>query len=230
MVRAPLLAVLALALGGAALFYGALGLRRGQRLLALVLACGAVLLTPLLISPDRPCGRVLASVFAVALGVKLYDVHVGVERGFRPDAWSFLAFLPNLAAVVLRKLDREPRPSRRENVARLARQTPVFLAGAAALIGVFQVDWRRWPFAVEHCAKVVAFLLMLVPGTMVATTVLDWSEARRATRWTIRSLRARPRTSGSGGTGRPNSSCTKMCSSPSAACGRRCARPWRRSS
>src|SRR5690349_17393395 len=157
MVRAPLVPVLALALVSAALFYGALGLRRRQRVLVLAPVCSAVLMTPLLISSERPFSRLLASVFAVALCAKLYDVHVGVDRGYRPGARSFLVFLPNLATLVLRKLDREPHPSRRENFARLARLSPALLAGAAAFIGVFHIDWRRWPFAVEHCAKVVAF-------------------------------------------------------------------------
>src|SRR4051794_7292591 len=110
MARPPLVAVLALALCGAASFFGALRLRRGPRLLVLISVGLAILLTPLLIGPERPVGRLIASIFAVALCAKLYDTHVGAGRGFRPDVWSFLIFLPNLAAIVLRKLDREPRP------------------------------------------------------------------------------------------------------------------------
>ena len=40
---------------------------------------------------------------------------------------------------MLRKLDREPRPGRRENLARLAQQGLGFLAGAVALVGAFHV-------------------------------------------------------------------------------------------
>jgi hypothetical protein len=169
MVRVPLSAVLALALGCGALYWGALGLGRGRRLLVLVVVCLAILLTPLLMSPDRSIARVLASICAVALCAKAYDAHVGLDRGFRPNFWSYVVYLPNPATLVLRKLDREPRPSRSENLARLAQQGLGFLAGAMTFVGAFQVDWRRWPFMVEHCAKVVAFFLMLVPGTLAAT-------------------------------------------------------------
>jgi hypothetical protein len=165
----PLPAVLTLALGCGALFWGALGLRRGWRLLVLVAFCLAILHSPLLMSRDRSVGRLLASVLAVALCAKLYDAHVGVDRGFRPDLWFYLVSLPNPAVLVLRKLDREPRPGRREDLARLAQQGLGFLAGALALVGAFHVDWRRWPFMVEHCAKVVAFFLMLVLGALAAT-------------------------------------------------------------
>jgi hypothetical protein len=92
-------------------FYPALGLDRARRRAVLVPLWTAILLTPLLIPPARSFDRLLVSILAVALSVKLYDLHVGAERGNRPDLRTFLLFLPNLASVVLRKLDAEPRPA-----------------------------------------------------------------------------------------------------------------------
>src|SRR5205823_14126930 len=128
-------------------------------------------ISPLLIPPHRSFPRLLASILAVALSVKLYDLHVGAGRGDRPDLRTFLLFLPNLASVVLRKLDAEPRPGRMEGLVRLARAGLASMIGTALLIAAFHVDWCRIPFAAEHCTKVVAFFLALVPATGAAVEV-----------------------------------------------------------
>jgi hypothetical protein len=131
----------------------------------------SILSTPLLIASDRPFLRLLVSILAVSLSVKLYDVHVGADRGERPDLRSFLLFLPNLAGLVLRKLDSEPRPGRSVELARLATAGSRTLLGAVLLIAAFRVDWAGVPFAVEHCAKVLAVFLTLVPASAVAVAV-----------------------------------------------------------
>jgi hypothetical protein len=146
----------------AALFFPALRMSRPGRMVVLGLLVLVILLTPRLI-PLHRFARFLASAFAVALVVKLDDLHVGADLGHRPSLRAFLAFLPNPTSVVLRRLDDEPRPSRREDLLRLAKAGAAAVAGATVLIAAFLVDWRRWPFAVEHVAKVVAFFLMLVP-------------------------------------------------------------------
>jgi hypothetical protein len=152
----------------AVVFYPTLGLDRARRRAVLVLLWTSILLTPLLIPPSRPFLRLLASVLAAALSVKLFDLHVGADRGNRPDLRTFLLFLPNLASVVLRKLDAEPRPGRSEGLVRLARAGLGAMIGTALLIATFLVDWRRVPFAVEHCTKVIAFFLALFPATGAA--------------------------------------------------------------
>src|SRR4051794_37475700 len=96
-----------LAFLAAFLSYPALALDRARRRSVLVLLGTSILLTPLLIPAGRPFPRLLASVLAVALSAKLYDLHVGAGRGCRPGLRAFLLFLPNLAALVLRKLDAE---------------------------------------------------------------------------------------------------------------------------
>ncbi|MFO0889853.1 MAG: MBOAT family O-acyltransferase [Isosphaeraceae bacterium] len=39
-------------------------------------------------------------------------------------------------------------------------------------IGVFRLDWRPWPFAVEHAAKVLSFFAALVPFTAAGASFL----------------------------------------------------------
>jgi hypothetical protein len=48
------------------------------------------------------------------------------------------------------------------------------------LIAAFRVDWHGVPFAVEHCTKVIAFFLALVPATAAGVAV-----------WRLRGGRAR---------------------------------------
>jgi hypothetical protein len=156
---------ISVAFTAAVVFYPALGLDRAGRRAVLVLLWPSILLTPLLIPPHRPFLRLLASVLAVALSGKLYDLHVGADRGNRPDLRTFLLFLPNLASLVLRKLDAEPRPGRIEGLVRLARAGLGSIIGTALLIAAFHVDWRKVPFAIEHSTKVIAFFLALVPVT-----------------------------------------------------------------
>ena len=162
----------AVAFALSAAFYPAIALGPRGRIGFLAVLWPPILLAPLLVPPEHRFARFLAAVFSIALTIKLFDLHLGARRGHRPDLRTFLAFLPNLASVVLRKLDGEPRPSRREDLARLL----VFGLGSAPgvilLVGLFRVDWRWLPFAVEHCAKVVAFFLLLVPST--AAAVAAW--------------------------------------------------------
>jgi hypothetical protein len=159
------------ALATAAVFYPALFLVQSRGRGVLVLLWTAILLTPLLVSANQPFLRFLASVWAVALSAKLYDLHVGAARGNRPDLRTFLLFLPNLASVVLRKLDYEPHPGRREILVRLPGVSFRAVIGTMLLVAAFHVDWHGVPFTVEHCAKVIAFFLALVPATAAAVGV-----------------------------------------------------------
>ncbi len=156
----------------AAVFYPALAFDRRVRPAILVLLMTIVLLTPLVIPPDQPISRLLAAVLAVALSAKLYDLHVGADRGHRPDFGTFLAFLPNPASVVLRKLDHEPRPNRRDDFIRLLISSLKTVSAAIVLVCLFLVDWRQFPLAIEHSLKVVTFFLTLVPGSAAAVAAM----------------------------------------------------------
>jgi hypothetical protein len=165
-----LLAVLTAFAAGAASF-PAFGLSRGKRAAALLTLSIPIFLSPLLIPAEARFLRVLASITAVMVAIKLYDLHVGANRGLRPDLQRFLLFLPSVFSVVLRKLDREPRPSRRENLVRLAQGILGMSVGSTVLIGLFRRNWSEQPFALEHGAKVLALYLTLIPITVVAAAV-----------------------------------------------------------
>ena len=155
----------------AVLFYPALGLGRARRLGVLIVVLAAVLLTPLVVPSHRPFWRWFAAAWAVVLTWKLFDLHVGANRGHRPSFRSFLLFLPSMSAV-LRKLDDEPRPRRKEVLTQLARGLVMTVLGGSLFAGTFLIDWRGVPFFVEHCVKVVTFFLGLVPATAATAAVL----------------------------------------------------------
>jgi len=160
-----------LSVAAAAAFYPALALGRARRLGLLVIWLMVILPTPLLVAPDHRFPRLLAAIMAIAMSVKLYDLHVGASQGHRPELKSFLINLPNMLVVVLRRLDFEPRPGRLENLRRLAWSTAVGFAGWLLATASFQVDWRRWPFALEHCTKVLTVFACLVPSAIALTAI-----------------------------------------------------------
>ena len=158
----PLVEALLAAVTAALAFYPALRLRRGRPLGAYLASCTAIALTPLIIPADRPLPRFVSAVAAVTLGTKLFDLHVGAGVGNHPGFWSFLLFLPNVSALVFRKIDAEQRPSRAFDLARLPAAAALTLVAAWLFMGAYLIDWRSLPFALEHCVKVTTFFLGLV--------------------------------------------------------------------
>jgi hypothetical protein len=126
--------------------------------------CCAVLFSPLLVPPDRPLLRFFAAVAAVTVVVKLYDLQLDSRRGSRPSLVPFASFLGNPFSLVRRRLADEPRPAARENLLRLGGGILGLSAGTAFLVGLFRVDWERYPFLAEHASKVAAFYVALVSG------------------------------------------------------------------
>ena len=156
----------------AALFYPALRLSRWSRLGVLVAFSFVILISPLIIPPERSFPRWILAVLAVMLTVKLTDLHIGAALGYRPGIGGFLLFLPNPLTLVFRKVDQEPRPARRADLARLPKITLMALPGTVLFAGTFFVDWRPIPFAIEHSVKVVAFFLALVPVAGFASSII----------------------------------------------------------
>jgi hypothetical protein len=161
------LGVIALA---ALAFYPALGLRRGGRTVALVVLGTGILLAPRIVPAGHPFGRALMAIAAVTVLVKLYDLHRGAERGRRPSAGEFAAFLPNIYALVWRGLDAEPRPSRRDDLRGLAVNLARLAAGGILVVVVFWIDWKGVSLVLEHCAKVVAVFLAIIPLSAVGAS------------------------------------------------------------
>jgi hypothetical protein len=157
-----LLGAVALEFAAATAFYPALGRPGRVRLAVLAVLWPVIMASPWLVGFEHPFHRFLASVVAVALVAKLYDVHVGAARGFRPGAKDYFLQLPNFGVVVLRRALAEPLPRRGDDLARLAVSALGSVPAVALAVWLFRYDWSRRPFALEHSAKVLAFLLALV--------------------------------------------------------------------
>jgi hypothetical protein len=168
MIFAWLALAITTAVAAATAFFPALALRHGLRAGVLFVVLVPIALSPLLVPAGAPFVRFLASVNAVALAAKLYDMHRGTEEGRRPNWRTFATFLVNLSSLVLRKLDAEPRPDRRTNLLRLAGGLAGLAVGGALLVGSFQLDWEGQPFFLEHIAKVVALYLAILPAAAAA--------------------------------------------------------------
>ena len=133
-------------------------------------AVGVVgLLAPLAVPAGSRIARLLTAVAAITIAVKLYDVTLDGGRSLRPGPWGFLAFLANIFALVLRKQDAGPRPSRRADATRLVRGAVALVVGAAVFVAVFQLPWRRLPLAAEHATKVLALAGVLIPAVAVGS-------------------------------------------------------------
>ena len=149
-------------------FYPALWLPGRRRFLVLLILQLLVLLSPLLVPTGARLLRLLASILAITLTLKLYDLHVGAAAGARPGKVRFVIFLCNVFSLVDRRIDTHPERLSATPLRRLAWSTVAAVAAAALAVLVFRFDWTRRPFALEHAAKVVAFFLVLVPFTAVA--------------------------------------------------------------
>jgi hypothetical protein len=110
-------------------------------------------------------------VAALTVGVKLYDA---ASDGTRGTTLGFLAGLPNIFALVRRKEDTLPLPSRRDELLRLAVLVPATTIGLGVAAVVFGAGtwWSSQPFALEHAAKVLTFCFVLTP--LANTSSVAW--------------------------------------------------------
>jgi hypothetical protein len=155
-------ALVSVAVATAAAF-PALGLGGRARGAVLLVLGGIVLAAPIFIPAHPRPGRMIGTLVAITLAVKLYDLHLGAGRGRRPSGKEFLAFLPNVFGLVERRLDDLPRPGRARDLTTFGKGVVGVLAGGAVFAGTFVVDWLRVPFVIEHAAKVLALFATLVP-------------------------------------------------------------------
>jgi hypothetical protein len=110
-------------------------------------------------------------VIAVALMVKVYDLHRTCGPSVRPTLGAYIAYLPNWLSVVWRKLHATPHPTRGENTRRLCVALIQAAAAGALFVWVLRLDWSPCPFLVEHSVKVFAFFLVLIPVTHAYTAL-----------------------------------------------------------
>jgi MBOAT, membrane-bound O-acyltransferase family len=141
------------------------------RYVAVSATCAAVFLTPWVIPGERAIGRLLAGMCAVAVIGKVIDLGVGAKRNFVPGWGKFVGYLAHLSLIVLRKADREPVTSRSADLKRILVCFINGCVGMLAVAGIWSMDWRGLPFALEHVAKVFAFYLLLMPVSTAGAVV-----------------------------------------------------------
>jgi hypothetical protein len=154
------------ALAAALAFYPALRLTGRGRTLACLVCSAAVGVSPCLIPLEANPLRFLASLFAITLLVKLYDLHRSAPLALRLSLWGYLAYLPNGFWLVLR---REPsRPPMPLDLRRLGFRAPAALASVLLCVGLYRVNWSTVWFPLEHVLKVAAVASAVVLLTKAA--------------------------------------------------------------
>lgn len=141
-------------------YYPARRARTRVRTLLWLASMCLVAVSPSLVPLARAPLRLGASLIAIAVLVKLYDMHREPELAGGLSFWSYVAYLPNGFWLVLRK---EPR---RIPVARDLRHLAIAAPAAALSIllvaGLWQQDWSAVPFFIEHVLKVASVILAVV--------------------------------------------------------------------
>lgn len=142
-------------------FYPGLRFGRRTRDVMVVFPLAAIFLSPLLVPGFARFPRFLAAVFAVLVACNLYDRHAGTRADARPNILMFVVSLINPFALVMRRVSAEPRHSGARDVSRLVSGAVAGGAAIVLMVKVFLINWRQYPFALEHCAKVISFFLIL---------------------------------------------------------------------
>lgn len=144
-----------------------LRLPRRARVAALTSLAIPVFLAPLLVGLPLTGLRFIVSLMSVAVGVKLYDLHRAVETGPPPGAWEFLTYLPNACNLLLRRGAAQYRPRRHDDVIRLLWLVPGTIACGLIVTAAWQFDWRRCPWIIEHCVKVIVICAFIQFGSNI---------------------------------------------------------------
>ena len=110
--------------------------------------------------------RFLASLFAITLLVKLYDLHRQPLLGLRLSLWGYLAYLPNGFWLVLRRVP--SRPPMTLDFQRLRFRAPAALLSVLLCVVLYRVNWSTVWFPLEHLLKAIAVVSAVVLLTNVA--------------------------------------------------------------
>ena len=135
---------------------------------AALAACGMA--APLAIDAEHRLLRLLAALWASWMTSKLLDLCCGVRPDERIGVTEFLLYLVN-PFWIARGL-RPPKLPWSDDAKRLAWRGLCAVVLVAASAGAFQIDWTRWPFAVEHAVKAVLFISTVVAVTN--TVAVTW--------------------------------------------------------
>jgi hypothetical protein len=126
----------------------------------------AVAVSPCLVPLNSKPLRFVASLVAIALLVKLYDMYREPQLAQRMSLRSYFPYLGNGFWLVLRK-----QPSRMPlsgDRGRLAWAAPAALLSAVAALSLWRLDWSAVPFALEHAVKASVVVLAAV---LIATAL-----------------------------------------------------------
>lgn len=110
----------------------------------------------------------MASLFAITLLVKLYDLYKSAPLGLHLRLGSYLAYLPNGFWLVLRRVPSSP--PKIHDLRRLGYRAPAAVLSVLLCIFLYRMNWSTVSFAVEHVLKVFAVVLgvVLLTNTMAA--------------------------------------------------------------
>lgn len=140
-------------------FYPALRLPTRRRLLAGLLLAPLVAMAPLLVPASAPLGRFASAIWTGVLILKLWDLHLGAERGRRPTWTEMMAFMATPTSLVHRRTEAERQPGGWANLGRLL---TALVVGGVALWAFYEVvawDWSGTPFLAEHAVKGTLFFV-----------------------------------------------------------------------
>ncbi len=102
----------------------------------------------------------VASLIAITLLVKLYDLFMEPQLARSLSLRSYLAYLINGFWLVLRRKPSRAPVSR--DLRQLAGAVPASLFSILLGVGLWQHDWSAVPFALEHALKVSSIVLAVV--------------------------------------------------------------------
>ena len=134
-------------------------------------SCLLIVSSPWLVPADFLLLRLLASISAAIVAIKVIDVALDVRQRSTPTWREYFDFLINPFIYVRRCLALERRPTLHENLGSLIGGLVGCAVGLAVLDGLFSVDWSGRHFLVEHVSKVVPFMLSITFGLTAAAAV-----------------------------------------------------------
>lgn len=131
-------------------------------------SCLLIFSSPWLVPADFLLLRLLASLSAAIVAIKVIDVALDVRQRSTPSWREYLDFLANPFIYVRRCLALERRPTLHENLRSLMGGLVGCAVGLAVLDGMFRVDWSGRHFLAEHVGKVIPFMLSITFGLTAA--------------------------------------------------------------
>jgi hypothetical protein len=179
-----LIAAGAISFLAAGTFFFTTRLSRFGRSIALVIVNAIVLGAPLLVPAENRGLRLIGTLWAITMWVKIFDLYIAPLRGPRRLV-QWLVHLPGFLTVVWRKLPEEPRYGLANELARLILGGGGFAVGLVAMSETWNFYWLDQPFGGEHVAKVSTLFLTLTAGAyaVAAGTRLAGLMARDAMDW-----------------------------------------------